>query len=696
MPRPIAQAGKKQPLTLAQISAYDDICTDALIDHVFYWTAVPKNRTSYHPSRSLTEEEIAKIIQAHLAVEPNMATAEEKLLATTGLRRYINSLKTPKEKDDFKAHLRRYMSIYLPDCPFEVNATNRYTIVSREASITARKFIKRNETIKYLAGIQVIITPEEEAEMSLRKKDFSLVVSSRSKSTSLFMGPARLCNHDCDANARLVTRGQAGIEIIACRDIEVGEEITVTYGDNYFGEDNCECLCQTCEDNLVNGWEPEEGTVSVKRSIEEDIGSCSRGYSLRRRRRDGSVTGALSRTPSVNPDLRPHILRKYKSQQLLGGRASTSDTAVFENPDERRPRSTGSVAGKRRAAALGTPPLTPNKKQKTTHYNVVPLSINLAISRESSATTTSQSPESLDSGLEDLTDATSPGIDCPDDLILSPDPTPVKQSTEVPKGGYSSWSVGLVPQVELPATAAGLQPVSPLVLPTVEAPSPGNARTVTTTGLAAPSVRLPSVGAAVELAEGVASAEETSPTPGNEGVTAGEEEGKQREESPAPPRKYRVPGDYTLTPLLLAEPEMAWVVCTNCETAFVQENAYVTRSSCPRCERHSKIYGYVWPKTQPEGRNDKEERILDHREINRFLHPEEEAKIRGRKFWRDRLMNGNGKQQADDEGHDEGEGRGRGRARTQLGSVSGSVGDDSGLLRRSGRARRVSSRLGSD
>ncbi len=62
------------------------------------------------------------------------------------------------------------MSIYLPDCPWEVNTTNRYTIVTQEASITARRFIKRNEPIKYLSGIQVLITPEEEQEMALRKK----------------------------------------------------------------------------------------------------------------------------------------------------------------------------------------------------------------------------------------------------------------------------------------------------------------------------------------------------------------------------------------------------------------------------------------------------------------------------------------------------------------------------------------------
>ena len=96
--------------------------------------------------------------------------------------------------------------------------------------------------------------------------------------------------------------------------------------------------------------------------------------------------------------------------------------------------------------------------------------------------------------------------------------------------------------------------------------------------------------------------------------------------------KKRVPGDYTLTPVLLSEPNMAWIHCTICGEAFVQQNAYFTRSSCFRCERHSKLYGYPWPKTEKEGPNDKEERVLDHRTIHRFLDTEEEARIRGRKI----------------------------------------------------------------
>jgi histone-lysine N-methyltransferase SUV420H len=92
----------------------------------------------------------------------------------------------------------------------------------------------------------------------------------------------------------------------------------------------------------------------------------------------------------------------------------------------------------------------------------------------------------------------------------------------------------------------------------------------------------------------------------------------------------RVHGDYVLTPALLGEPASAWINCKICEEPFVQKDAYCTRSSCPRCERHSKLYGYMWPKTDKEGRNDTEERVLDHRTVHRFIRPSEERTVRKR------------------------------------------------------------------
>lgn len=93
------------------------------------------------------------------------------------------------------------------------------------------------------------------------------------------------------------------------------------------------------------------------------------------------------------------------------------------------------------------------------------------------------------------------------------------------------------------------------------------------------------------------------------------------------PQRARVPGDYTKTHRLLAQPYDRWVDCNTCSVWFVQHNSYLTRRECPRCERHSMLYGFRWPKTDKEGPADDEERVMDHRTIHRFLYREEEAQI---------------------------------------------------------------------
>jgi len=197
---------------------------------VYYWTAIRKNKNAYHSSRGITEADVTSILQKRVIVEKDPSKAEAELIALPGLKKFSDSLKTEKEKDDFRRHLRKYVNIYLPDCPFEVSSTNRYTVVTQEAAVTARRFIKKGEVVKYLCGIQVIMTEEEEELIKSSRRDFSIVVSSRNKSASLFLGPARFANHDCGANARLMTSGTAGMDIIAVTNIEIGDEITVSYG----------------------------------------------------------------------------------------------------------------------------------------------------------------------------------------------------------------------------------------------------------------------------------------------------------------------------------------------------------------------------------------------------------------------------------------------------------------------------------
>lgn len=733
----------------------------------WYWTTIPKNRTSYHPSRGVKEDEISKLIQTHLIVTPNVDLAEEKLLATDGLRRFFNSLKTPQEKADFRQHLRRYMQIYLPDCPFEVSSTNRYTVTTHEASIVARRPIKRNETVRYLSGIQVVITPEEEEVLSSRKKDFSIVVSSRNRMASLFMGPARFANHDCGANAKLVITGQAGIDIVAIRRIEVGEEITVTYGENYFGENNCECLCQTCENNLVNGWKQPDGVVAVKKSIEDDL-LALQGYNTRGRHRYGRGESS-SRTPSVTPDLRPKVPKGKLKQLRAADRASTTESSLAGGSDTMSRR-------KRGRESLATPPITPSKKLKTTHYEIRPVP---GLAAERSASSDAESGGQLSrsdssNGEAALTDVTTPE-DTTDPADVPSEPAKVAQAIENLKQEQDAGTLisgGLrevAPFVE-PASAAQRPPVpllrTPQPIPKArglsihdilntpsEAATPdsrtpidrfaaafgshSSARPAGSSGgrqvetkqpaaVEAPVSPSPIVAQDPEEAVDSIETSATADTPAKRGrgrprkhpkpdaspvqekpvvvspPAAPEDdqddgEDQHEHDSPAPasrPVTYREPGDYQLTPRLLAEPDMAWVRCSNCTTAFVQQNAYYTRSSCPRCERHSKLYGYIWPKTQPEGPWDKEERVLDHRTVHRFLATSDELVVRGRST---HTQSKTGTPRRDESEASVKRGRGRPPKRSSLANdgadhESASVGDLD--IRRSVRTRKASFKVG--
>ncbi|KAJ3578702.1 hypothetical protein NPX13_g1864 [Xylaria arbuscula] len=617
MPGP-ASIARRPPITLAQLSSYDDILTDALVDHAYYWTTIPKNRPSYHASRGIREEAITKIVQSHLIVNPNVELAESSLLATDGLRKFLNGLKTPKEKDDFRAHLRRH-----------------------EAAITARKYIKKGQPIKYLSGIQVMISAKEDKELATRKKDFSIVVSSRNKCAALFMGPARFANHDCNANARLMITGQSSIEIIATQNIDIGDEITVSYAESYFGEDNCECLCRTCEKNAQNGWASGAGNITVKRSIED---SNLEGYSLRRRRRDDSCASA-SRTPSVTPDIRPRIRKtKPKTHGSASGRESLCDSPT--------PHDILREKRKREYESLQSPPTTPAKRLKTLQYELVPVPTPAGLDRLSPGESVSSIPSISDSATPEemvMTDATTPEEEIQEIALQSPVLTPVKSQVPTLKQEDSDPSV-----LSLSPTSS-IHPISTTELASSQEETPAAIATNSSMSISAmlntqcdgpPPTGLVDVQVSTTVVENAqcsatvtgdnSEALDQETTRGRSRVRGRPKRGETRRisESTIEPiqHKKRVPGDYTLTPVLLSEPNMAWIHCTICGEAFVQQNAYFTRSSCFRCERHSKLYGYSWPKTEKDGPNDKEERVLDHRTIHRFLDTEEEARIRGRKI----------------------------------------------------------------
>ncbi|KAJ7856490.1 hypothetical protein B0H14DRAFT_2578826 [Mycena olivaceomarginata] len=86
----------------------------------------------------------------------------------------------------------------------------------------------------------------------------------------LFLGPARF--HDCDNNCELSREGKH-ITFRVLRSIAIGKEITVHYGDGYFGRENRHCLCTSCEKAGRGGYAPNYAKGDPPMNSESDLDS---------------------------------------------------------------------------------------------------------------------------------------------------------------------------------------------------------------------------------------------------------------------------------------------------------------------------------------------------------------------------------------------------------------------------------------
>ena len=145
-------------------------------------------------------------------------------------------------------HLKRYLGMFLANAGFDVASTSRYSSGKEEVRVCAAKAWHPGDEIRLCSGYVAKLTAEEEKHLTeISQRDFSVMFSTRKESNCLFLGPARFVNHDCNANSKFIPFGMNAVCFKAIREIAPHDEITTFYGRDYFGVNNCECECETCE-----------------------------------------------------------------------------------------------------------------------------------------------------------------------------------------------------------------------------------------------------------------------------------------------------------------------------------------------------------------------------------------------------------------------------------------------------------------
>lgn len=230
--------------TARQLCEYDDTCTMIVVDSMLE-TTTHKMNVKFRSVKKYANEwkEIIKQFQIDL----DYKKCFQSLLQNQWFQSNYGS-KSANKLSDLEKHMRTFLHLFDSNSGVTIKKCSRYSTEESGGMIVSTKKWYKNDKIAMLIGCIAEMNKEEEARiLKPGLNDFSVMYSCRKQCSQLWLGPAAYINHDCRPNCKFVSTGPSSACVKVLNDIEVGDEITCFYDENFFGENNCLCECVTCE-----------------------------------------------------------------------------------------------------------------------------------------------------------------------------------------------------------------------------------------------------------------------------------------------------------------------------------------------------------------------------------------------------------------------------------------------------------------